>query len=65
MPYNIRINSNTNKIKMTISNILNQNLESFYPWSDNDTPPLDTNKKTFVEKEKETLEDFEGWRACM
>ena len=48
---------------MTISNILNQNLESFYPWSDNDTPPLDTNKKTFVEKE--TLEDLEGWRACM
>ena len=50
---------------MNISNILNQNLESFYPWSDSDTPPLDTNKKTFVEKERETLEDFEGWRACM
>jgi len=50
---------------MIISNILNQNLESFYPWSDNDTPPLDTNKKTFVEKEKEIAEDFEGWRACM
>lgn len=65
MPCNIRINSNTNKIKMTISNILNQNLESFYPWSDNDTPPLDTNKQTFVEKEKEISEDFEGWRACM
>ena len=65
MPCNIRINSNTNKIKMTISNILNQNLESFYPWSDNDTPPLDTNKKTFVEKEKENDEFFEGWRASM
>ena len=50
---------------MTISNILNQNLESFYPWSDNDTPPLDTNKKTFVEKEKENDEFFEGWRASM
>jgi hypothetical protein len=48
-----------------IENILKENLESFYPWNDNDTPPLDTNKKTFVEKEKETLEDFEGWRACM
>ena len=50
---------------MTISNILNQNLESFYTWSDNDTPPLDTNKKTFVEKEKENVEFFEGWRASM
>jgi len=50
---------------MKIENILKENLESFYPWSDSDTPPLDTNKKTFVEKEKETLEDFEGWRACM
>ena len=65
MPCNIRINHNTNKIKMTISNILNQNLESFYPWSDNDTPPLDTNKKTFVEKERENDEFFEGWRVSM
>jgi len=47
---------------MKIENILKENLESFYPWSDNDTPPLDTNKKTFVEKERETLEDLEGWR---
>ena len=36
-----------------IEKLLNENLESFYPWSDNDTPPLDTNKKTFVEKERE------------
>ena len=50
---------------MTISNILKENLESFYPWSDSDTPPLDTNKKTFVEKEKENDEFFEGWRASM
>ena len=42
---------------MNIEKLLNENLESFYPWSDNDTPPLDTNKKTFIEKEKETLEN--------
>jgi hypothetical protein len=48
-----------------IEKLLKENLESFYPWSDNDTPPLDTNKKTFVEKEKEISEDLEGWRACM
>ncbi len=48
-----------------IENILKENLESFYPWSDNDTPPLDTNKKTFVEKEKENDDFFEGWRAAM
>jgi chromatin assembly factor 1 subunit B len=29
------------------------------------TPPLDTNKKTFVEKERENDEFFEGWRASM
>ena len=59
------LNDIKGKSKMNISNILKENLESFYPWSDNDTPPLDTNKKTFVEKERETLEDLEGWRACM
>ena len=25
---------------MKVENILKENLESFYPWSDNDTPPL-------------------------
>jgi len=65
MPCYIRISSNTSNIKMNISNILKENLESFYPWSDNDTPPLDTNKKTFVEKERENDELFEGWRASM
>ena len=65
MPCYIRIHSNTSNIKMNISNILKENLESFYPWSDNDTPPLDTNKKTFVEKERENDEFFEGWRASM
>ena len=49
---------------MNIQNLLKENLESFYPWSDSDTPPLDT-EKTFIQKEKETLEDLEGWRACM
>lgn len=50
---------------MTISNLLKENLESFYPWSDSDTPPLDTNKKTFLEKEKDREELFEGWREAM
>ena len=49
---------------MTISNILKENLESFYPWSDNDTPPLDT-EKIFIEKEKDREELFEGWREAM
>jgi hypothetical protein len=59
------LNVTKGKSKMNISNILKENLESFYPWSDSDTPPLDTNKKTFVEKEKENDEFFEGWRASM
>lgn len=49
---------------MKIENILNENLESFYPWSDDENPPLDTNKN-FVQKQKEIEEDFEGWRASM
>ena len=49
---------------MKIENILNENLESFYPWSDDENPPLDTNK-SFVQKQKEIEEDFEGWRASM
>ena len=49
---------------MNIQNLLQENLESFYPWSDNDTPPLDTNKN-FVQKQREIDEVFEGWRASM
>jgi len=47
-----------------IEKLLNENLESFYPWSDSDNPPLDTNK-SFVEKQREIDEVFEGWRASM
>jgi len=49
---------------MKIEKLLNENLESFYPWNDSDNPPLDTNK-SFVEKQKEIDEVFEGWRASM
>ena len=59
MPCYIRISFNTSNIKMNVSNILKENLESFYPWSDSDTPPLDT-EKTFIEKEKDREELFEG-----
>ena len=58
------LNLTKGKLKMTISNILKENLESFYPWSDDDNPPLDTNK-SFVEKQREIDEVFEGWRASM
>ena len=50
--------------KMNIEKLLDENLESFYPWSDEENPPLDTNK-TFVQKQKEIDEIFEGWRASM
>ena len=49
---------------MNIQNLLKENLESFYPWSENDNPPLDTDK-SFVQKQKEIDEIFEGWRASM
>jgi hypothetical protein len=49
---------------MNIEKFLNENLESFYPWSDNENPPLDTNK-SFVQKQREIDEVFEGWRASM
>lgn len=39
-------------VKMNIQNLLQENLESFYPWSDSDNPPLDTNK-SFVEKQRD------------
>ena len=63
------INPNINiklyiKQKMNIEKLLNENLESFYPWCDNENPPLDTNK-SFVEKQREIDEIFEGWRASM
>jgi hypothetical protein len=49
---------------MNIEKLLKENEESFYPWSDNDNPPLDTNK-SFVQKLREIDEEFEGWRASM
>jgi len=49
---------------MKIENILNENLETFFPWSDDENPPLDSSK-TFLQKEKEIDEFFEGWRASM
>jgi len=55
---------NHRKNKMNIEKLLNENLESFYPWNDSDNPPLDTNKN-FVQKQKEIDEEFEGWRASM
>ena len=63
------INSNTSinsysKKTMNIEKLLNENLESFYPWNDFDNPPLDTNK-SFVQKQREIDEVFEGWRASM
>ena len=58
------LNVTKGKSKMNISNILKENLESFYPWSDDENPPLDTNK-SFVEKQREIDEEFEGWRASM
>jgi hypothetical protein len=49
---------------MNIGKLLKENEESFYPWNDNDNPPLDTNK-SFVEKQREIDELLEGWRASM
>jgi len=49
---------------MKIEKLLNENLENFYPWSDNENPPLDTDKN-FVQKQREIDEVFEGWRASM
>jgi len=49
---------------MNIEKLLNENLETFYPWNDSDNPPLDTNK-TCVQKQREIDEEFEGWRASM
>ena len=60
---NFSINSNS-KQTMNIEKLLNENLESFYPWSDNENPPLDTDK-SFVQKQKKIDEIFEGWRASM
>lgn len=57
-------------LKMNIKNILKQNEESFFPWSDFQTPPLDTNKSVnnffpqgYVIEENEGMEDFEGWKG--
>ena len=48
----------------TIKDIVAENEESFFPWSDDENPPLDSSK-TFLQKEKEIDEFFEGWRASM
>ena len=64
---NLNIHSNIfykRNPKMKIEKLLKENLESFYPWSDSDNPPLDTDK-SFVQKQKEIDEIFEGWRASM
>lgn len=45
---------------MNIEKLLNENLETFFPWSDNDNPLLDA-KKDFVNYEKELREDFREW----
>ena len=44
----------------TIEKILAENEETFFPWSDDEKPPLDSDK-SFVQKEKEREEDLEGW----
>lgn len=44
----------------TIEDILAENEETFFPWSDEEHPPLDA-EKNFVQKEKEREEDLEGW----
>lgn len=50
--------------KMNIEKLLDENLETFYPWSDSENPPLDANKN-FVQWQREMDENFEGWRASM
>mgnify|MGYP006274432253 CR=1 FL=1 len=45
---------------MNILKLLSENEETFFPWSDEEHPPLDA-KKDFVKKEKEREEDLEGW----
>ena len=47
---------------MNIEKLLNENLETFYPWSDGDNPPLDA-KKDFVTYEKELREDLREWAS--
>ena len=49
---------------MNIEKLLDENLETFYPWTDTENPPLDANKN-FVQWQREIEEDFEGWRASM
>jgi len=47
---------------MNIEKLLNENLETFYPWSENENPPLDANKN-FAQKEKERCEDLREWAS--
>ena len=41
---------------------LAENEETFFPWSDDEKPPLDSDKN-FVQKEKEREEDLEEWAS--
>jgi len=43
-----------------ILKVLAENEETFFPWNDDENPPLDA-EKNFVQKEKEREEDLEGW----
>ena len=47
---------------MNILEILAENEETFFPWSDEENPPLDSDKN-FVQKEKEREEDLEEWAS--
>ena len=47
---------------MNISEILAENEETFFPWSDEENPPLDSDKN-FVQKEKEREEDLREWAS--
>ena len=46
----------------TIKDIIAENEETFFPWSDETKPPLDSDKN-FVQKEKEREEDLEEWAS--
>ena len=52
----------------TVEDILAENEETFFPWSDEEKPPLDADKnligeKDFVEKEKQREEDLREWAS--
>ena len=47
---------------MNILKVLAENEETFFPWSDDENPPLDADKN-FAQKEKERCEDLRGWAS--